>query len=316
MNDDTANRESKIVYVKSPVKENRAKEKLLGDTPDRLAINDMPPLKETHKFVIMDFEFSMVNKTSMVVISGAISNSLDRFKIRKLEGRPLLLPLNEEARPMGETELQVAVREIKRVFRVKTDLRDACLDQLKQSLNSTKNNLTKGYIDSYIRRGNKENVIVVWNGHSDKNILTREIIFEVDIGTYNKSGRLLNLVETHDVICKKKHHTTYAHDPRMDVKLEQLASAISFNIETQFHINPTQGEWHNYTACFDFHIITANENIIVPYEDETILEMIEAAKRFLSDMAVDREFGEPYCYELNYYLEIIQNPQDILNYSR
>ncbi|KAE9521822.1 hypothetical protein AGLY_017793 [Aphis glycines] len=44
MNDDTANRESKIVYVKSPVKENRAKEKLLGDTPDRLAIHDMPPL--------------------------------------------------------------------------------------------------------------------------------------------------------------------------------------------------------------------------------------------------------------------------------
>ncbi|KAE9534098.1 hypothetical protein AGLY_008834 [Aphis glycines] len=44
MNDDTANKESKIVYVKSPVKENRAKEKLLGDTPDRLAINDMPPL--------------------------------------------------------------------------------------------------------------------------------------------------------------------------------------------------------------------------------------------------------------------------------
>ncbi|XP_050066194.1 uncharacterized protein LOC126555296 [Aphis gossypii] len=198
----------------------------------------------------MDFEFSMVNKTSMVVISGAISNSVDRFKIRKLEGRPLLLPVNEEARPMGDAELQVAVREIKRVFRVKTDLRDACLDQLKQSLSSTRNNLTKGYIESYIRRGNKKNVIVVWNGHSDKNILkrldldhypmlnitcydkyfnknfyiqfeklgNREIIFEVDIGTYNKTGRLLNLVETHDIICKKKHHTTYAHESRMDVK--------------------------------------------------------------------------------------------------
>ncbi len=99
-------------------------------------------------------------------------------------------------------------------------------------------------------------------------------------------------------------------------RMEQLASAISFNIETQFHINPTQGEWHNYTACFDFHIVTANENILVPYEDETILEMIEAAKRFLYDIAIDREFGEPYCYELNYYLEIIQNPRDILNYSR
>lgn len=174
--------------------------------------------KETHKFVIMDFEFSMVNRTSMVVISGAMSNSLDRFKIRKLEGRALILPLHEEARPMGVKELQVAVREIKRVVRVKTDLRDACLDQLKQSLNKTKNNLTKGYVDSYIRRGYKENVIVVWNGHSDKNILkrldldhypilniicydkcfnknfyiqfekldNRKIIYEVDIGTYNK----------------------------------------------------------------------------------------------------------------------------------
>ncbi|KAF0722184.1 Uncharacterized protein FWK35_00020494, partial [Aphis craccivora] len=84
-------------------------------------------LKETHKFIIMDFEFSMVKRTSM---------------IRKLEGRPLLLPINEKARPMVE-ELQVAVREIKRIFVCKTDLRDACLDQLRQSLTSTRNNLTR-----------------------------------------------------------------------------------------------------------------------------------------------------------------------------
>ncbi|KAF0702404.1 Uncharacterized protein FWK35_00036145 [Aphis craccivora] len=208
------------------------------------------------------------------------------------------------------------------------DIRDACLDQLKQSLNSNRNNLTKRYIENYIKRGNKENVIVVWNGHSDKNILKRlnldqypmEIIFEVDIGTYNKSGRVLNLVETHDIICKKNHHTTYAHDPKMDVKYTkcifdyQLASEILFNIETQYHINPAQGEWHNYTACFDFHIITANERILVPYEDENILEMINAAKRFLSDMAIDKEFSEPYCYELNYYLYLVQNPWEIFNY--
>ncbi|KAF0747780.1 Uncharacterized protein FWK35_00017492 [Aphis craccivora] len=121
----------------------------------------------------------MVNKTSMVVISGAISNSLDQFKIRNLEGRPLLLPLNKEARPMGKTELLVAVKEIKRVFRIKTD---------------------KNFYIQFEKLNN------------------REIIFEVDIGTYNKSGRLLNLVETHNIMCKKNHHTTYAHDPRMDVK--------------------------------------------------------------------------------------------------
>ena len=59
--------------------------------------------KETHKFVILDLEFSMVNRTSMVVISGAISNGLDRFKIPKLEGRPLLLPLNDEVRQNNES---------------------------------------------------------------------------------------------------------------------------------------------------------------------------------------------------------------------
>jgi len=42
-NNDTASKERHIVYVKSPKKESKTKEKLLGDIPDRLAINDMPP---------------------------------------------------------------------------------------------------------------------------------------------------------------------------------------------------------------------------------------------------------------------------------
>jgi len=41
--------------------------------------------EKTHKFIIVDFEFTMIKKTSMVLISGEISNSLDRYKIRKLE---------------------------------------------------------------------------------------------------------------------------------------------------------------------------------------------------------------------------------------
>lgn len=149
-----------------------------------------------------------------------------------------------KARPIVEKELQVAVREIKRIFVCKTGLRDACLDQLRQSLKSTRYNLTRGYIDNYIRQGNEKNVVVAWNGHSDKTILkrldldypilnitsydkyfnknfyvqleklcNREIIFELDIGKYEKTGRLLNLVETHDIVCKRKHETTYAVQP-------------------------------------------------------------------------------------------------------
>jgi hypothetical protein len=34
-----------------------------------------------------------------------------------------------------------------------------------------------------------------------------------------KTGRLLNLEETHSLICNKKHKITYAHDPRTDVRL-------------------------------------------------------------------------------------------------
>jgi len=116
-------------------------------------------------------------------------------------------------------------------------------------LTSTRNNLTRNYIDNYIRQWNKKNIVVVWNGHSDKTILkrldldysilnitsfdkyfnknffirleklcNREIIFELDIRKYGKTGRLLNLVETHDIVCKKKHEIMYARDPKVDVE--------------------------------------------------------------------------------------------------
>lgn len=99
-------------------------------------------------------------------------------------------------------------------------------------------------------------------------------------------------------------------------RLEQLSAEIALNIETQYHINPEQGDWHNFTNCYDYHIVTANNSILVPYEDDKILKMISATKRFLSDMCVDRDLSEPYCYELNYFLEILTNPADILYYDR
>ncbi|XP_022179481.1 uncharacterized protein LOC111040068 [Myzus persicae] len=206
-------------------------------------------VKDAHKFIIMDLEFSMIHKTSMVLISGAISNSLDRFKIRKLEGRPLYLPVNEEVRPMRDQELLVAQREIKRIFSCKTELRDACLDQLEKSLKAEVNSLNVNYITNYILRDNKINVIVVWNCSSDKNILKRlgivqfpilnitcydkyfnknftiileklenkQVLFELEIGYFDKRGRLMNLEETHNKICHKKHKLTHAHDPRTHV---------------------------------------------------------------------------------------------------
>ncbi|CAH1711122.1 unnamed protein product [Aphis gossypii] len=202
----------------------------------------------THKFVIVDFEFTTINKTSIVLLSGAISNTLDRFKIRKLEGRPLLLPLDEEVRPMKDQEFCLAIREINRIFKCKTEFRDVCLDQLNKCLKTKINNLTPIFIENYISKSDKINVLVVWNGDSNeiilrrlgikqspilsitcndtlfnqtysiqlKNLQTKEIIFEVEIGTFNKIRHMLNLKETHDMICSKNHKMTY--DPQTNVK--------------------------------------------------------------------------------------------------
>jgi len=48
---------------------------------------------------------------------------------------------------------------------------------------------------------------------------TNQILFEVNIGTYDKNGRLLNHEETHSLICSRKHKITHAHDPSTDVIL-------------------------------------------------------------------------------------------------
>jgi len=53
---------------------------------------------------------------------------------------------------------------------------------------------------------------------------TKQIIFEVDVGHFDKKGRLLTLEETHGLICTRKHKITHAHDPRTDVILTKCIS--------------------------------------------------------------------------------------------
>jgi len=65
-------------------------------------------------------------------MSGAISNSLDRFKVTKLEGRPLYSPREEEeVKLMSDHEMRQALIEIHSIFDKKSELRDACLEQIK-----------------------------------------------------------------------------------------------------------------------------------------------------------------------------------------
>jgi len=151
---------------------------------------------------------------------------------------------------MSDQEMRRAIKEIHRIFTKKPEIRDACLKQFMISLKTSKNTLNTNFIQNYIKKGDKKCVIVLFSGSSDidilfklgidqypifnilcydttntrqfylqlENLRTRKLIHEIELGNYNKQGRLLNLVETHNLICKKKHKVTYAHDPCTDVK--------------------------------------------------------------------------------------------------
>lgn len=67
------------------------------------------------EFIIIDFEFTVLEKNKHVLICGAVSNSLDRFKVVKLEGWPLLFT-DKEVRPITKQEQNWAVKNIIKMF--------------------------------------------------------------------------------------------------------------------------------------------------------------------------------------------------------
>lgn len=202
-------------------------------------------------FVTIDFEFSMVDRTSIVLVAGAISNSLGNLKVIKLEGKPIVLPTNGRNVPLTFFKLEQIVDEAIRIFKNKADYLDLILIQLRKGLEATKSNLGREFIIHYLNKGNKTSVIVFFCGDTDETILkrlkitgypifnilsfdkdnnknfyvqliyfkTKEIIFTKKIGRFqNKQGRYLNLMETHDLMCSEKHgNISYLHDPETDV---------------------------------------------------------------------------------------------------
>lgn len=108
----------------------------------------------------MDFEFSMLDGTSLVLISGAMSNSLDRFRIKKLEGNPLLLTKFGKVSIMTEVEILRAIKEIHRIFKDKPKYYFPVLMQLHRSIKQKNSNLNNKSMNKYLNQNNKESVIV------------------------------------------------------------------------------------------------------------------------------------------------------------
>lgn len=206
---------------------------------------------DRYKFIIMDFEFSMCNRTDIVLVSGAMSNSLDRYRVIQLQGNPLLLTALHQVKGMTLGMINKALDDCIKYLGNKTDTLYPLLNQYRESLFSTNINLSVSNIKKYLDRGNAKNIVVFWGGSTDKiimermgsghyqmleifssdkynnqefflqlrNMSTKEIIIPEGIGYVNKRGNLLNLGEAHQLICSESHNITYLHDPSTDVTL-------------------------------------------------------------------------------------------------
>ncbi|KAL4153136.1 hypothetical protein QTP88_000969 [Uroleucon formosanum] len=228
--------------------------------------------KDRYKFIIMDFEFSMCNRTNIVLISGAMSNSLDRYRVIKLQGNPLLLTALHQVKGMTLSMINKALDQCIKYLGDKTDTLYPLLDQYRESLFSTNRNLSVRNIKNYLDKGNTEAILIFWGGSTDKiimermglghyqmleifasdkynnqefflhlrNMSTKEIIISEGIGYVNKRGNLLNLGEAHHLLCSKNHKFTYLHDPivKMPLTTEQRKMLLSESLAVKlFFLN-------------------------------------------------------------------------------
>lgn len=109
----------------------------------------------------MDFEFSSMYNKGIVLVAGAMSNSLDRFRVVKLEGNPLLLTKLHKVIVMSENMIIKAVLAANGYLsKKKTDKLQPLLKQYKQSIESHKNNLNIRTIRNYLTTGKGEAVLV------------------------------------------------------------------------------------------------------------------------------------------------------------
>lgn len=185
-----------------------------------------------------------------MLISGAISQSHFKSDIKRLRGKPLIISTNNEIMLMNPFIYKKTRNLLLKIFSNKPDKLNAVLNELDQSMGSSTSNLTKNYLKNYLNFNNKNIIILLWNGSSDRNILLRlgfnnimlnltaydnynnkcfylnlynfnnkYLISVYKIGYVNKNGRYLSLLETHELLCHKNHNITYMHDPVNDIKL-------------------------------------------------------------------------------------------------
>ncbi|KAE9544084.1 hypothetical protein AGLY_001773 [Aphis glycines] len=117
------------------------------------------PLNDKIKFVIGDFKFTMINRKDLLLISGSISNSLNKYRPIKLEGKSIVLTTTNKLKILQNREVKQVMYSVGRVFRNKPELGETI-----QSIT---------YLNQYLHTDNRIPIIVFWNGTTDKEILQK-----------------------------------------------------------------------------------------------------------------------------------------------
>ncbi|KAE9521924.1 hypothetical protein AGLY_017658 [Aphis glycines] len=190
--------------------------------------------KPKNKIIIIDFEFCNYQRTDLIFISAAISQTHVKSEIIRLRGRPLIMSPNGRIRLMNNYSYIKTRDLLLKIFEKKPDQLQVILNELHLAMKSKTSNLTTSFLKNYLDFNNQNAIILLRNGNSDKNILQRlgfntnimlimtaydtdnnrvfylkliyfksnEIILNHKLGYIIKNGRFLSLKETHDSICK------------------------------------------------------------------------------------------------------------------
>ncbi|KAE9521900.1 hypothetical protein AGLY_017707, partial [Aphis glycines] len=140
-------------------------------------------------------------RTDLILISAAISQTHVKSEIIRLRGRPLIISPDGRIRLMNNYSYIKTRDLLLKMFEKKPDQLQVILNELHLAMKSKTSNLTTSFLKNYLDFNNQIAIILLWNGYIIKN------------------GRFLSLKETHDSICNQNHDITYIHDAVSDVKL-------------------------------------------------------------------------------------------------
>jgi hypothetical protein len=167
-----------------------------------------------------------------------------------MQGRPIILTGDNKVR-MFNKNLNTLKPYLRGIFRKKQDVLKPLLGQIDISISHPGEiSFGSAFISKYLFFDNTQPLIVTWSGTMDVIIFKKlgipgikkflnistyddnndnifslklidtnnnKLLYSESIGYVLKNGRMLNLKETHDILCEKKHEVTYYHDPVTDI---------------------------------------------------------------------------------------------------